>query len=133
MAQTFTKDERLCSLKEINALVKDGHVLFQYPFRVSYMLKETQPSADEENNSSCNKLLISVPKKNFKRAVHRNLLKRRIRESYRKNKGLITLPASKSANIMLVYVSKDILEYKYIETKVKEILGKISKAVSQDC
>ena len=123
MAQTFTKDERLCSLKEINALVKDGHVLFQYPFRVSYLTKE----------ENCNKLLISVPKKSFKRAVQRNLLKRRIRESYRKNKDLLLLPTGIKTNIMLVYVSKDILEYKYIESKIRDILGKVSKAVAQDC
>lgn len=133
MAQTFTKNERLCSLKEINALVKDGHVLFQYPFRITYILKEAQVSAEDNNITSCNKLLISVPKKNFKRAVHRNLLKRRIRESYRKNKELITLPAGKTINIMLVYVSKDILEYRYIESKIRDILGKVSKAAAQDC
>lgn len=133
MAQTFTKDERLCSIKEITALVKDGHVLFQYPFRVTYILKESQVQADDSNSHISCKLLISVPKKNFKRAVHRNLLKRRIRESYRKNKGLLTPPAGKTANIMLVYVSKDILEYKYIESKIRDILGKVSKEVAQDC
>lgn len=123
MAQTFTKQERLCSLKEINALVKDGQVLFHYPFRVSFLTYE--------EDERVNKLLISVPKKNFKRAVHRNLLKRRVRESYRKQKELLHLPEGKTANIMLVYVSKDILEYRYIESKIKDILGKISKAVEE--
>lgn len=126
MAQTFTKSERLCSLKEINALVKDGLVIFHYPFRVSYLIKE------KGEQSLTNRILISVPKKNFKRAVHRNLLKRRTRESYRKSKELLNLPEGKSADIMLVYVSKDILEYRYIEPKIRDILGKITKAVEEN-
>lgn len=126
MAQTFTKSERLCSLKEINALVKDGLVIFHYPFRVSYLVKENQEQEEP------NRILVSVPKKNFKRAAHRNLLKRRSRESYRKNKELLMLPENKRADIMLVYVSKDILEYRYIESKIKDILGKITKAVEEN-
>lgn len=122
MAFTFTKNERLCSFNEINSLVKDGAVLFCYPFRVVYQIKDGEQAA---------KILVSVPKKNFKRAVHRNLIKRRIRESYRKNKELLNLSDDKCANIMFVYVAKEILEYRYIETKLKDILGKISKAVEE--
>ena len=124
MAQTFTKNERLCSFNEINSLVKDGAVLFHYPFRVVYQIKGEQ---------QVTKILTSVPKKNFKRAVHRNLLKRRLRESYRKNKELLLLSDGKCANIMFVYVAKEILEYRYIETRLTEILGKISKAVEEAC
>ena len=42
------------------------------------------------------------------------------------------LPENKRADIMLVYVSKDILEYRYIESKIKDILGKITKAVEEN-
>ena len=120
MAQTFTKNERLCSFTEINSLVKDGHVLFLYPFRTVY----------QKNGGSTNRILVSVPKKNFKRAVHRNLLKRRIRESYRKNKELLGSGDGAGLNIMFVYIGKDILEYSYIESKLKDILGKVSKALA---
>ena len=80
-----------------------------------------------------NKLLVSVPKKNFKRAVHRNLLKRRVRESYRKNKEITIQNGNRSVNMMFVYISKDILEYSYIESRVKDILGKISQATEGNC
>ena len=128
MAQTFTKEERLCSLKEINALLKDGQVIFHYPFRVSYIVQENQ-----DTEIGINKLLVSVPKKNFKRAVHRNLLKRRVRESYRKNNEITIQNGNRSVNMMFVYISKDILEYSYIESRVKDILGKISQATEGNC
>ena len=128
MAQTFTKEERLCSLKEINALLKDGRVIFHYPFRVSYIVQENQ-----DTEIGINKLLVSVPKKNFKRAVHRNLLKRRVRESYRKNNEITIQNGNRSVNMMFVYISKDILEYSYIESRVKDILGKISQATEGNC
>ena len=61
--------------------------------------------------------------------MHRNLLKRRIRESYRINKELLVTAENQCVNVMFVYVGKDILEYRYIETKLKDVLGKISKAI----
>lgn len=119
MDATFTKSERLCSVKEITALVKSGKVLFHYPFRVVFT----------PNGAECNRVVVSVPKKNFKRAVKRNLLKRRTRESYRKNKELLT--STEKLNVMFVYISKDILEYSYIESRTREILAKISEQAPQ--
>ena len=123
MSRTFTKKERLCSFTEINSLVKDGTALFCYPFRTIYQLKP----------GDVNKVLVSVPKKNFKRAVHRNLLKRRVRESYRLNKGILALEEGLCANVMFIYIGKDILEYRYIESKIKDILAKITKAAEESC
>ena len=53
------------------------------------------------------RIMVSVPKKLFRRAVKRNLLKRRIREAYRLQKDLI----GPGMDIMFVYVSKAILPF----------------------
>lgn len=69
------------------------------------------------------RLMISVPKKNFKRAVKRNLLKRRIRESWRRQKNL--LQAETGVDILIMYSTKEIMPYEQIYQSVGQILEKV--------
>ena len=66
---------------------------------------------------------MSVPKKLFKRAVRRNLLKRRLRESYRLQKELLT---GVGVDFMLAYNSPEVLPFDIIRQEVAEVLEKIS-------
>lgn len=118
MPASLKKNERLCSFSEIQSLMKKGETFFHYPFKVVYQ----NISIEGEGTQVPNAIMVSVPKRNFKRAVKRNLLKRRIRESYRLNKEILAAPQGCRTNILFVYVSKDIKEFSYIEEKVKEIM-----------
>ncbi len=122
MKQTFKKYERLASKKEITGLFKSKHTLFVYPFKIFFT----------ENQNAHHQILISIPKKNIRHAVKRNLLKRRIRESYRKNKEtLYSKDALKHArlNIALIYIAKEPLPYSYIDKKINVILQEIAYEV----
>ena len=72
---SFKKGERLSSRKAITSLFQSGKVLVSHPVRIIYQLTE------EGNYPAV--MAVSVPKRIFRRAVDRNLLKRRIREFYR--------------------------------------------------
>ena len=74
--------------------------------------------------------MVSVPKKLFHRAVRRNLLKRRIRESYRTQKNL--LPDGKGIDILFMYNSKDIFDYRSVKLSMEKALNEISNSVSDD-
>ncbi len=73
---TFKKSERLSSKKDIQELFNNGSSFYLYPFKVITLPADT---------SKLHQVLFSVPKRLFKRAVDRNLLKRRMREAYRLN------------------------------------------------
>jgi ribonuclease P protein component len=112
----FNKTEVLRSKQQIKELFDHGSSFFLYPFKVFF--------AQTPATSIPAKVLISVPKKIFKKAVDRNLIKRRIRESYRCNKNMINddLPGGTSLSLGLIYVGKLILPYEEINNKLKQAL-----------
>lgn len=73
-------------------------------------------------------IMFSVPKKFFKRANKRNLLRRRMKESYRQAKHDLVREATEkgiSLNIALIYTSKEISDYNTINNVVCRILEQI--------
>ena len=76
------------------------------------------------NGTETNRIMVSVPKKMFKRAVKRNLLKRRIRECWRKQKHALQTTGT---DILFIYPTKEIQSYEQIYTCVGQIIEKINK------
>ena len=72
----LTRDERLRGEIRVNNLFLSGESFIAYPYRVVYTVSEAARPAPTA-------LLVSIPKKRFKRAVKRNRARRRIREAYR--------------------------------------------------
>lgn len=116
---TLKKNERLCSKTIIDKLFSGGNKsLPVYPLRIVYMPLE------EEHDTTLS-VLISVPKKKFKRAVKRNLVKRQIREAYRKNKFIlkdILDKENKKAAIAFIWIGNEICNSYDIENKVIKLL-----------
>ena len=67
--------------------------------------------------------MVSVPKRFFKRAVKRNLLKRRMREAYRTQKAL--LPPC-GTDILFLYNSKEIKDFQTIKEEIAFILSTLA-------
>ena len=112
---TFSKEERITHKGDIEKLFISGKKLNLFPFDIRYYSGKM---------GSLNKVLISVSKKNIKSAVKRNLIKRRIKESYRLNKKQLS---NSGYSIAIIYVDNKILKFKKIDDFIKKVLKNISK------
>lgn len=116
-AQSFSKSERICSKKQIELLFGKAKGVFVFPFKVTYLL--------DNNNDKPTQILITVPKRNFKKAVDRNRLKRLIREAYRKNKIILNQLSNNKLQIAFVYIHKEIVPFAEVEKKMIVVLQKL--------
>ena len=109
--QTLTKSERLSGKTAVGDLLKKGR------WGVTANLKYCWLATENIGHS---RIMVSVPKRNFKRAVKRNLLKRRLRESYRTQKEILN--GCNDIDAMFFYNTKEVLDSVTIRSEVREIL-----------
>lgn len=128
MSNNLNKSERLSGKTTIDKLFTGGKSKSFFPIKVQYRMVEA--SANSEKAS----VLFVVPKRNIKRAVDRNLLKRRMRESYRLNKTILAFPEgfNKKLQFSLLYLTKDIVEYEEINRKILLILSYLNEHLKKD-
>ena len=118
MANTFHKQERLCSKKQIDLLFSKGKGHLSYPVKTISI----ETPVDLQFPAQA---MFVVPKRQFKKAHDRNKIKRRMREAYRLSKNILyekMNTAGKKIIISFIYVGKKIEDYEAIEKAiVKEI------------
>lgn len=113
--ETLPKSERLNGRSAVSALMSKGRWGHSGDLKFCYLKNEPAGGA--------NRIMVSVPKRFFKRAVKRNLLKRRLREAYRTQKSLLS---PSSVDILFLYNSKDVNDFQVIKGDVANILEKIA-------
>lgn len=152
---TLPREERLRSLKAIRRIFGEGHSGFVYPLRYVWAkiegaeiegteiegakiegaeiagaeVAKAEQGVEKEATSRPVEIMFSVPKKFHKRANRRNLLKRRMREAYRLERGpLCARLGERSAHvhIALIYSTKECHSYKTIRNAVQRILEQVS-------
>lgn len=124
---SFGKAYKLCSLKQIDELFKEGKRLREFPFQ--FVVQETT----KENIPF--QVVVSVSKRNFKRAHDRNLVKRRMREILRMNKAILEnklKETNKQLNIAVIYAHREILEFQQMERKLIKGLHKLTQQIEQN-
>ena len=122
---TLSKDERLSWKRYIDLLFSKGESFVAFPLRVVYLTVESTPLPPAS-------ILVSVPKKRFRRAVKRNLLKRLVRESYRQHKYEIVEPMEVEGKQMLIaflYIHKEICSYETMEKGMLKALTVLKSKV----
>ena len=119
MNTTLTKPERLHSFGAIRRLFKEGQSGFVYPFRYMFYVEDAAQTEAA--------ILFSTPKKFHKRANKRNTIRRRMREAYRLNKEILTSRlGDRRIELALIYSSKTLHDYKFIENALKKSLEQIA-------
>ena len=116
---TLSKEERLSWKRYIDLLFAKGQSFVAFPLRVVYLPIEEEVSAPVS-------ILVSVPKKKFKRAVKRNLIKRQVRETYRVRKYDLIDPLLEKNKCMLVaflYLDKEIHPFADMEKAMTKALN----------
>lgn len=120
------KYEKLCSRTAINNIFQGGKSAICYPLRAAFSITEKEETPAQ--------FLITIPKKKVRKAVNRVLLRRRIREAYRLNRGVL-LPYLEekgiSIKIAFVYLSDEISDYATIDERMKSLLKKITNTIDK--
>jgi len=127
MRQTFKKHERLHGKATIDRLFLQGNSFFSHPFIIYHQIVP----ATTDHTPVC-AVLFSVGKKKFPHATQRNLLKRRMREVFRKNKHLFyafTESRKCTLHLAFIYVKTDLLKYASLEKKMIDALKHIINAL----
>jgi len=125
MSLKFRKEEKLKSEKLIGQLFEEGASVSQFPLRLFYLKTEFQDTIKF-------KTAVSVSKRNIKKAVDRNKIKRLLREAYRLNKTDFFNNTEDQYALMILYLGKDIPDFNLIDSKLKLLFGKLSAVVAKE-
>lgn len=126
----LSKWERICSRTLLEKLFTGGKSksFSVFPLRVVYLLTN-QPDDDLQHEAPV-KMMVSVSKRHFKRAVKRNRVKRQVREAYRLNKEIVVSSMADSPNRQLllgfIWMSDELHDTDTVERSMQVLLKRVA-------
>lgn len=126
--EKFGKPYKLCSRKTIGRLFKEGGQVRAFPLKVYYLESE----ADQKTPFQ---VVLSAPKRQFKRAHDRNYVKRLLKEILRREKQPLEdflNEREKQLALMIVYTNKEILTYAELEKSVRKLVTRLMAELSEN-
>ncbi|MDC6365184.1 MULTISPECIES: ribonuclease P protein component [Flavobacteriaceae] len=112
---TFQKNEKLKSKKLFETLFADGSSIHKFPVKLLYI-----PSLFDDGAKI--KVGVVAPKRKFKKAVHRNRIKRLLREAYRLNKPLIFNNMEGNFAFLFLYLGDKMPNFEEVDGAMKNVL-----------
>lgn len=129
---TLGKEERVYGRKLIEKLFNGGksHSMAAYPLRLVYMLMDVGSEATSAQAPKA-RMMVSVSKRHFKRAVKRNRVKRQVREAYRHNKDIILKrlnePTGKAVIMAFIWLDDNPRDSCDVSKSVVSLLERLSE------
>jgi len=124
---TLGRDQRLKSRKQIERIFREGKSIHVFPFRIYYI--PPQPFVEGRQTLQAG---FGASRRNFKKAVDRNRIKRLTREAYRLKKealGLLLKEKRLSLSLFFIYTGKELPHYELVSGKIAVALEKIMKEI----
>lgn len=122
------KEERLKSRKQLGTLFAEGRSILVFPIRFVWM-------TTARDGAYPVRVAFSVARRRWKRAVDRNLFKRRMRESYRLQKHILyegaILPADQQILISCLYTADTDCPFEQIHAAMGKGLKRLAEQISQ--
>ena len=134
---SLPQSERINSKKQIDRLFRGGgsKAMTASPLRMVYMADSRQTdSQPSDGHQPMAQMMVSVPKRYFKRAVKRNYVKRQVREAYRLNKHILvnhlTQKADKTVSLCFIWTSDRLLPTAEVMKRMANLLTRLVEKLS---
>ncbi|MEP6467692.1 MAG: ribonuclease P protein component [Parafilimonas sp.] len=117
---SYNKTEKLKSKKQLDALFANAKSFVVFPVKVWYDLPVVQDNIIKTG--------VGVSSRHFKKAVHRNRVKRLLREAYRTEKQPLHIYLNsnkKQVAVFLLFIDKVMPEYDLIKAKMKLCMARL--------